>query len=62
MQNSVFEVNKETMEFLKQQIPDVKNPLKVMGTIVNIINSITLVVNDDLEFGVIRMKTKEESE
>lgn len=62
MQNSVFEVSKETMEFLKQQIPDVKNPLKVMGTIVNIINSITLVVNDDLEFGVIRMKTKEESE
>ena len=62
MQNSVFEVSKETMEFLKQQIPDVKNPLKVMGTIVNIINSITLVVNDDLEFGVIRMKTKEVSE
>ena len=62
MQNSVFEVSKETMEFLKQQIPDVKNPLKVMGTIVNMINSITLVVNDDLEFGVIRMKTKEESE
>lgn len=62
MQNSIFEVSKETMEFLKQQIPDVKNPLKVMGTIVNIINSITLVVNDDLEFGVIRMKTKEESE
>ena len=62
MQNKIIEVNEETLKMVAEMVPNTKNPMKLMGGIMNMMNSIKLVVNNDLEYGVFRVREETEDE
>ena len=51
MQNKIIEVNEETLKMVAEMVPDTKNPMKLMSYAMNLMNSIKLVINNDLEYG-----------
>lgn len=62
MPNKIIEVNEETLKMVSEMVPSTKNPMKLMGGIMNMMNSIKLVVNNDLEYGVFRVREETEDE
>lgn len=62
MPNKIIEVNEETLKMVAEMVPDTKNPIKLMGLAMNMMNSIKLVVNNDLEYGVFRVREETEDE
>lgn len=62
MPNKIIEVNEETLKMVAGMLPDTKNPMKLMGFAMNMMNSIKLVVNNDLEYGVFKVREETEDE
>ena len=62
MPNKIIEVNEETLKMVSEMVPNTKNPMKLMGGIMNMMNSIKLVVNNDLEYGIFRVREETEDE
>ena len=44
------ESNEETLKMVAEMVPETKNPMKLMGYAMNLMNSIKLVINNDLEY------------
>ena len=62
MPNKIIEVNEETLKMVAEMVPDTKNPMKLMGFAMNMMNSIKLVVNNNLENGVFVVREETEDE
>ena len=62
MPNKIIEVNEETLKMVSNMVPNTKNPMKLMGCVMNMMSSIKLVVNNDLEYGVFRVREETEDE
>lgn len=62
MQNKIIEANEKTLKMIVEMVPDTKNPMKLMGYAMNLINSIKLVINNDLEYGEFRVREETEDE
>ncbi len=62
MQNKIIEANEETLKMVAEMVPDTKNPIKLMGCAMNLMNSIKLVINNDLEYGEFRVREETEDE
>ena len=62
MPNKIIEVNEETLKMVSEMVPNTKNPMKLMGSVMNMMSSIKLVVNNDLEYGVFRVREETEDE
>ena len=62
MPNKIIEVNEETLKMVAEMVPDTKNPMKLMGFAMNMMNSIKLVINNDLEYGEFRVREETEDE
>ena len=62
MPNKIIEVNEETLKMVAEMVPETKNPMKLMGFAMNMMNSIKLVVNNDLEYGVFKVREETEDE
>jgi hypothetical protein len=62
MQNKIIEVNEETLKMVAEMVPDTKNPMKLMSYAMNLMNSIKLVINNDLEYGEFRVREETEDE
>lgn len=62
MQNKIIEVNVETLKMVSEMVPDTKNPMKLMSYATNLMNSIKLVINNDLEYGEFRVREETEDE
>ena len=56
MLNKKIKVNKKTFEWLKEQIPTDKNPFSFISYAMNVYNSITIEVDDELEDNVIKIE------
>lgn len=62
MQNKIIEANEETLKMIAEMVPETKNPMKLMGYAMNLINSIKIIVNNDLEYGEFRVREETEDE
>lgn len=62
MPNKIIEVNEATLKMVAEMVPETKNPMKLMGFAMNMMNSIKLVVNNDLEDGVFKVREETEDE
>lgn len=62
MQNKIIEANEETLKMVAEMVPDTKNPVKLMGYAMNLMNSIKLVINNDLKYGEFRVREETEDE
>ena len=62
MQNKIIEANEETIKMIAEMIPETKNPIKLINCVMNLMNSIKLVINNDLEYGEFRVKEETEDE
>ena len=62
MPNKIIEVNEETLKMVAEMVPETKNPIKLMGFAMNMMNSIKLVVDNDLEDGVFKVREETEDE
>lgn len=59
MKNKKIKVNRKTFEWLKEQIPTDKNPFSLMSYAMNVYNSITIEVDDELGDNVIKIEEEE---
>lgn len=62
MQNKIIEANEETIKMVSEMIPSTKNPMTLMSYAINIMNSIKIVVNNNLEYGEFRVREETEDE
>ena len=62
MQNKIIEANEETIKMVAEMVPKTKNPIKLMNCAINIVNSIRLVINNNLKYGefIVREETEDE--
>ena len=62
MQNKIIEANEETIKMVAEMVPKTKNPIKLMNYAINIVNSIRLVINNNLKYGefIVREETEDE--
>jgi len=51
-----IKVNRKTFEWLKEQIPTDKNPFSLISYVMNVYNSITIEVDDELEDNIIKIE------
>lgn len=59
MKNKKIKVNRKTFEWLKEQIPTDKNPFSLMSYTMNVYNSITIEVDDELGDNIIKIEEEE---
>ncbi len=59
MPNKTLLVNKKTFEWLKGQIPTDINPFSVIRYAQQVMNSITIEIDDTLEDNVVKIKEEE---
>lgn len=59
MPNKTLLVNKKTFEWLKEQIPTDINPFSVIKYAQQVMNSITIEIDDTLEDNVVKIKEEE---
>lgn len=62
MQNKIIEANEETIKMVAEMIPETRNPIKLMSYAMDLMNSIKLVINNDLEYGEFRVREETEDE
>ena len=62
MQNKSIESNEETLKKVAEMVPDTKNPIKLMKYAMDFMNSIKIVINNDLEYGEFRVREETEDE
>lgn len=62
MQNKIIEASEETIKMVAEMVPETKNPIKLMNYAMNLMNSIKLVINNDLEYGEFRVREETEDE
>lgn len=62
MQNKIIEASEETLKMVAKMVPETKNPIKLMNYAMNLMNSIKLVINNDLEYGEFRVREETEDE
>ena len=62
MQNKIIESNEETLKKVAEMVPDTKNPIKLMKYAMDFMNSIKIVINNDLEYGEVRVRAETEDE